>query len=81
MTLLFDFVQRDANSAPQALTAFRPHGNSPSVRHLTREILLCKRNFSLSEAVGPKRFFTEKYFVTGEAKKFAEIFSPTAARI
>lgn len=34
-------TKRDAKLAPQETFSFRPNGNSPSVRHFTRELLLC----------------------------------------
>ena len=44
-----NYVQRDAENEPQAQDApktrihqaFRPNGNSPSVKHLTLDLLLC----------------------------------------
>lgn len=39
--------QRDANTARQKGTFFRPGDNSPSSGHLTRSVLLCQILFSI----------------------------------
>jgi len=43
--ITFCRMKRDAESEPQAATAFRPDGNSPSLRHFTLVFLLFYTKF------------------------------------